>query len=461
MTRRAGENPDTAGRAMRPEGGVQLCMGRRDDDAPPRRGHATAITFEECDLLNGLHVIVHEDRHLPLVAVNLWYHVGSKDEEPGKTGFAHLFEHMMFQGSENVPPNGHFLLVQKAGGTLNGSTTFDRTNYYETLPAHQLELGLWLEADRMRTLRLDTETFETQRNVVMEERRSRYDNQPYGRIYESLFERAWKIQPYRWPTIGSMADIRAASLEDARAFHAAYYRPSNASLCIVGDVDAQAAVRLAEKYFGDIPDDGTPILRPGAREPKRSFQVRDLVYDAVPLPAVIIGFHIPPLADDDFLPAEVLSSILASGESSRLRRRLVHAARAAQSVEAYALGLELPGLFIAEAYAQIGHSAQELEDLIFEELAVLRNEGVGEAELAKARNRLETSFVHGVTDIQSRADLLNAYRVLHGDTSGINRELERIRAVTADDLHRIVRSFLIEDNATVVHYLPYPYPSSA
>jgi zinc protease len=417
------------------------------------------IAFEEHDLPNGLHVILHRDGTLPIVAVNLWYHVGSKNEHEGETGFAHLFEHMMFQGSENVPANMHFHHVQSAGGTLNASTSFDRTNYYNTLPAHQLELGLWLEADRMRSLAVTEENLETQRNVVIEERRSRYDNQPYGTMMMELFARAYKMQPYRWPTIGSITDIRAATLEQVRAFHNMYYRPGNASLCLAGDIDTDTALGLVERYFGDIEDHDGAIYRPFVHEPTQTTQVRDYVYDSIPLPGLMVGMHIPDMNSKDFIPLDILSNILTSGESSRMYRSFVHEARIAQSVVSYAYDLELPGLFLFRIIAQQGKTPEMLESMLWRELDDVRRNGVTERELEKARNRFEAGYVHSAVSLQSRADMLNSFRVLSRDAELINHHLDTIRAVTRDDIQRVAACYLTELNATCLHYLPYPKQS--
>ena len=414
------------------------------------------IAFQEFTLENGLHVILHEDHHLPLVAVNLWYHVGSKNEREGHTGFAHLFEHMMFQGSANVPANGHFQHVQQAGGTLNGSTSFDRTNYYETLPSHQLELGLWLESDRMMSLAVTSQNLETQRNVVMEERRSRYDNQPYGTIYEELFARAFKLQPYRWSTIGSMSDIRAALLEDVLDFHGMYYRPDNASLCIAGDIQPEQTLALIGKYFSSIPRGTQEIFRPFVREPRQHVQVRDYVYDNIPLPAIIMGIHIPELTAGDFTAIDMLAHVLGSGDSSRLYQSLVYTNRVAQSIMVHAIGLELPGLFMFRATVQQGKTCQDVEQLFWSELERIRKHGVSEEELFKVQNRLEASFARENTSLQSRADLLNAYHVLYNDTGAINSEYDRILAITAEDIRRVAETYLTPSRATVVFYLPYP-----
>jgi zinc protease len=418
------------------------------------------LDFEEYDLENGLHVILHQDRALPIVAINLWYHVGSKNEHEGETGFAHLFEHMMFQGSENVPANMHFHHVQSAGGTLNASTTFDRTNYYETLPAHQLELGLWLESDRMNSLAVTEQTLETQRNVVMEERRSRYDNQPYGTMQMELFARAFKMQPYRWPTIGSMTDIQSATLERVQAFHRMYYRPQNASLCLAGDFETETAKKLIEKYFGDIRNSDVEIYRPFVHEPPQTTQVRDYVYDSIPLPGLMIGLQIPDMNAPDFIPLDILSYILTSGDSSRFYHRFVYEARIAQSILSYAYDLELPGLFLFRMIAQQGKTPQMLETMLWQELDDIRRNGVTEDELRKAKNRIETMFVRAVTSLQSRADLLNSFRVLAGDAALLNAHLAKIDAVTLEDVQRVAAKYLTEHNATCLYYLPYPKKSS-
>ena len=390
------------------------------------------------------------------MALNLWYHVGSKNEHEGETGFAHLFEHMMFQGSENVPANMHFQHVQSAGGTLNASTTFDRTNYYDTLPAHQLELGLWLESDRMHSLAVTEQNLETQRNVVMEERRSRYDNQPYGTMMMELFAHAYKLQPYRWPTIGSMTDIQAATLERVRAFHAMYYRPGNASLCLAGDFDPDTARAHIETYFGGIENGAGEIYRPFMHEPPQTTMVRDYVYDSIPLPGLMMGMHIPDLNDPDYIPLDILASILTSGDSSRLYQRMVYEARIAQAVVSYAYDLELPGLFLFRAIAQQGKTPAMLETMVWEELDDIRRNGITAAELHKAKNRIETTFVRAMTSLQSRADMLNCFHGLGGGATAVHTHLTKIHAATAEDVQRVASKYLIESNTTCLYYLPYP-----
>jgi zinc protease len=424
-------------------------------NATPDIATDAPLSFDEYRLGNGLHVILHEDHSVPIVAVNLWYHVGSKNETEGKTGFAHLFEHMMFQGSAHVGPNEHFAYVQQAGGILNASTSYDRTNYFETLPAHQLALGLWLEADRMRSLAVTPQTLETQRSVVMEERRSRYDNQPYGTMMEQLFSHAYKAQAYRWPIIGSMEDIRNATLEEVQSFHAMYYRPSNASLCLAGDFDSDAAKELIAFYFGDLKNPGTEMYRPTLIEPAQATPVRDYVFDSIPLPGLILGFHIPDMNSPDYVALNLLSQSLTSGESSRLHRLLIYEHQVAQSVMSYAFDLEMPALFLIRVIAQNGRSLGEVEDLLWSELDAIASNGITEQELEKAKNRQETFFIQELETLQERADLLNSYHVLSGGAANINTEIARIRRVNADDIRRVAAACFQRTNATTLQYLPH------
>lgn len=282
-----------------------------------------SIDFEEYDLDNGLHVILHKDNTSPLVSISVMYHVGSKNESPDRTGFAHFFEHLLFEGSENIARGQFFNIVQNAGGTLNANTSYDRTFYYEVFPSHQLETGLWLESERMLHATVDETGIETQRSVVKEERRQRYDNRPYGRIVEESMQRAYTVHPYRWPVIGSMDHIDAASEEDYRNFYARYYVPQNAALCIAGDIDTDNAKGLIQKYFGTIPKGELPINRPEPNEPPMAHELRDIVYDNIQLPAVIHLYHIPAFAKGDYFAVKLLSDLLSTGQSSRLNKVLV------------------------------------------------------------------------------------------------------------------------------------------
>jgi zinc protease len=295
---------------------------------------------------------------------------------------------------------------------------------------------------------------ETQRNVVMEERRSRYDNQPYGTMMENLFSRAYSAQPYKWSTIGSMTDIRNASLEDVRNFHVQFYQPSNASLCVAGHIDRDEVRRIVGRYFGEIQNRQEPIGRNFPLEAPQSAQIRDVVYDSVPLPAVIIGFHIPDMNAEEFPALNLLSHILSLGESSRLYRSMVYEQCVAQSVATYAFDLELPGLFLFRAIAQQGAAPEKIEELFWQEVSRLGRSGIGADELEKAKNKQETMFIHDLVSMQSRADLLNSFHVLAKDTGRINSELRRMRRVTVGDIQNGVCNYLRPENSTLLYYLP-------
>lgn len=424
------------------------------------------VEFVEFDLDNGLHVIMHKDSKLPIATINVWYHVGSKNEHEGRTGFAHLFEHMMFQGSANIPDDGHFKYVQQAGGTLNGSTSFDRTNYFETIPSNQLELGLWLEADRMMSLAVTQKNLDNQREVVKEERRTRTDNVPYGTMSEILFRNAYKVQSYKWSVIGSMADLNAASLEDVKAFHSMYYVPNNASLCVAGDIDYEKTKALVKKYFSDIPKGDKQIYRPTVVEPDQPAQVRDYIYDNVRLPAMSLAFHIPEQDHPDFYALDVLANVMSSGRSSRLYQRLVYKDRIAQSSFCSANGLEQPGLFIFRATAQMGKKLETIENTIWEEIKKVQDELVNENELQKAKNRQETGFIIRLMTSQSKADQLNSYYIFSQkdgvskkDAVNINTELKRILMITRDDIQRVAKKYFAKENSTVLYCLPKPKAS--
>ncbi len=412
------------------------------------------VEFVEFDLDNGLHVILHRSARAPVATINVWYHVGSKNEREKRTGFAHLFEHMMFQGSENVPENGHFKHVQQAGGTLNGSTTQDRTNYFETLPANQLELGLWLESDRMRSLAVTQRNLDNQRDVVKEERRTRVDNVPYGRMNETLFATAYTAQAYKWPVIGSMEDLSAASLEDVKAFHAMYYVPNNASLCIAGDIDYDRTRDLVKKYFADIPRGAAEPYVPATVEPPQTAARRETMTDNVRLPAMMIAFHIPDMNHPDFDALDMLGDILSSGRSSRLYQRLVYRDRLAQSVMGGPYDLEQPGLFIFRVTAQMGKKLEDIEAAIWEEIGKAQEDLVAEEEIAKIRNRREMGFAGQLNTSQSIANNLNSCYILQKGTARINTQLDRIAAVTREDIRRTARAYLTRENSTTLTCLP-------
>ena len=339
------------------------------------------LRIEHYQLPNGLDVVLNEDHSAPLVAVNVWYHVGSKNERPGRTGFAHLFEHMLFSGSQNVGPNQHFRYVQSVGGTLNGSTTLDRTNYYETLPSNYLALGLWLEADRMGFFlpTLSQERLDVQKNVVKEERRQRYENVPYGIWLETLLRLGYPPgHPYSWPTIGSMADLTAAELEDVKQFFRRYYAPNNAVLTITGDFDPAEARALVERYFGSIPA-GPPIERPTPEIRRGAGEARETLQAPVQLPRVYRAYRIPRFGDPGWFAGALLTSILTRDKASRLERALVYEQQIAQDVVGFTWDAEIEGMVMLWATAKQGVSPDRLEAAMDAEIEKVIREGVTEA----------------------------------------------------------------------------------
>jgi predicted Zn-dependent peptidase len=417
------------------------------------------VRFSDERLGNGLRLIVAEDHLAPVVAVNTWYAVGSKNEVLGKTGFAHLFEHVMFQGSRHVAKTEHMGLVQAAGGTLNGTTWLDRTNYFETLPSHQLELGLWLEADRMATLldALNQENLDNQRDVVKNEKRSSYDNRPYGQWFHKLQEHLFPPgHPYHHPTIGSMDDLDAASLEDVAAFFRTYYAPNNAVLAIAGDVEPAQARAWVERYFGSIPPSAHIPPPPDLSLPSTlGAESREVVEDRVPLTRHYFGFRAPCFGDPGLDALEVAGQILAGGKGSRLYRRLVREERIAQDVAFFALGL-VGGASIAAGQATVrpGVDAALVERVFEEELERLAGEPVTDDELDRAHALIETFELEALQRVEERADRLAMYATLLDDPDMINRQLDRYLAVGAAQIQAAAAAVLRPDNRVVLTYVP-------
>jgi predicted Zn-dependent peptidase len=417
-----------------------------------------AIPFERHRLDNGLRVVLSRDPSVPVVAVNLWYGVGSRNEPPGRTGFAHLFEHMMFQGSKHVPKNRHFELVERAGGTLNATTWFDRTNYFETLPSHHLELALWLESDRMGWMlpAMDQDKLDNQREVVKNEKRQRYDNQPYGDWDERLQALVYpEGHPYHHTVIGSMEDLDAASLDDVAEFFRTFYVPDNAVLTVAGDFDRDEALASIRRYFGEIPPGPArpPVPGDSTLAPLIGETVRDRVVGDVPLPRVILGHRIPPYSSDEFAVAEVTRAVLGIGRASRLYRRLVRERRVAKDVVSYAFPL-LSGasMLLVWATGYEGASVDELEEAVVGEL-----EGLADAETREVDRAIavtETDLVRALERAGDRADLLSMFELHFDDPGRLNRELDRLRAVSATDVREFAAQRLGPDNRAVVSYEP-------
>jgi zinc protease len=414
------------------------------------------LQLEHYRLKNGLRVVLNEDHSAPLVAINVWYHVGSKNERVGRTGFAHLFEHMLFSGSEHVGNNEHFRYVQSVGGVLNGTTFFDRTNYFETLPSNYLALGLWLESDRMGFFlpALTQEKLDIQREVVKEERRQRYDNVPYGTAFERLLHLSYDPDyPYHWPTIGSMEDLGAASLDDIREFFSTWYRPDNAVLTIVGDFNPTEAQSLVEKYFGDLPPGGT-FPKFEARRKAPGAEQREEFASRVRLPRVYRLYHLPKMGDREWIHADLLSTILASDKASRLDRVLVHEKQIAQDVAAYVLPTESTGMMLLHATAKENVSIDEIESAVDEEIGRLVADGITEDELTRARNRAEVDYAHQIENYDTRADLIAMMATYFGDPTLVHRWLDPYRAATADDLRAVAKKYLVPENRVTSVFTP-------
>ena len=419
-------------------------------------GQAGKINFEEYDLPNGLHVILSPDHSTPIVAVTVMYHVGSKNEDPSRTGFAHFFEHLMFEGSKYIPRGEYSKYVENAGGTLNANTSNDRTYFYEVLPSNQLSLGMWLESERMLHLKVDSIGIETQRGVVKEEKKQRVDNAPYGTFLQEMLSHAYTKSPYRWPTIGSVQDLNAASYDEFMRFYKTYYVPNNAVLTIVGDINIDSTKALVNKYFGGIPHGQYDIKRPDTSEPEKHTEVVDTVYDNIQLPAIFEGYHIPGMSTPDFYAVDMLNQLLSQGQSSRLYKSLVDEQQLALQVAAIPLPFEGPGLSIVLAIPNIGVDPGELEKAIDTELDKVKDNLISEREFEKLRNQIESSFVSSNATIASRAsNLATDYTFFH-NTDLINTEIEKYMAVTREDLQRVAKKYFRKGNRVVLYYLPKP-----
>ena len=404
------------------------------------------IPFVSDTLDNGLDVIVHEDRRCPIVAVNVWYHVGSKNEVPGRTGFAHLFEHLMFEGSAHHD-RGYFHPLQEAGAALNGSTNADRTNYWEVVPVNALDLALWMESDRMGWLlpALTEAKFNNQRDVVLNERRQNYENRPYGLATMALVGALHpEGHPYHSLTIGSAEDLRASDVDEARAFLARYYHPANASLVLAGDVDAGRALELARRYFGDIPA-GPAVAPVTVDAPPLAGDMRLLLEDRVELPRLYLGWHSPAHFADGDAELDMVADLMANGKTSRLYRALVYERRVATEVAASQNSRELSSFFQIVATASPGHSLAELDAAIMEELARVACDGPEEAEMERAAAQAEAHFIlrlQTVGGFGGKSDQLNAYNVLLGDPGRFGQDMARYRGASADRLRRAAAAWL-------------------
>jgi predicted Zn-dependent peptidase len=421
---------------------------------PVQADNAYDIAFKEFKLQNGLRVLLAEDHRAPTYSISVTYNVGSRDEKPGRTGFAHLFEHMLFQGSENVGKGEHFILVQNNGGSANGTTNSERTNYFETLPANQLELGIFLEADRMRSPNITQANFDNQRLTVQEERRQSYDNRPYGKTYEAVIGLAYDNFPYKHSTIGSMEDLNAATIDDAAEFFRTYYTPSNAVLTLVGDFKTDVALALIKKYFESIPAQVSPSL-PDTTEPEQKGERRRVIEDGfAQTPRLDIVYKIPPGNTPDWYALDMLGHILSSGVSSRLYQKFVKEKEIALSVYADANEQRGPSLFWFSLMARPNTDLGQLEKLLNDEIVRLQNEPVADWEMKKVQMQLRRQRAQRLYSSRARASSLGHFAVYYNDPELINSVWRKYEDVTRADLQRVARAYFKETNRTVVTTMP-------
>jgi zinc protease len=413
------------------------------------------LEFSTHTLANGLKVILLEEHSVPVINLQIWYHVGSKDELPGHTGFAHLFEHLMFKGSAHVGPDEHSRIIEAVGGFDNAETNDDSTDFFETFPSNYLERVLWLEADRMGSLNVDEANFTSERQVVEEERRVRVDNQPYGLIEEDLRAAAFTVHGYHHTAIGSIEDLNRATLEDVRAFHDTYYKPNNATLVIVGDFDSSRALSWAKKYFEGIPASAKPIPRRDTPEsPQTAERIVRKSYSNTPLPAVVIGYKMPARYAPDAYPLDLASNILAGGESSRLYQTLVYKDRIAVQSAGFGNFTEDPNLFWAYAIMNQGHTADEGEKTVLAVLDELKSQPVDAKEFAKAENQEISGFILGRGTDEEKAVALETAAVIGKNPELVNTELDRYLKVTPADIERVGKEYFIPQHATVLFITP-------
>ena len=415
------------------------------------------LPYTKRTLANGLDVIVHEDRHVPIIAVNIWYHVGSKNERPGRTGFAHLFEHLMFEGSTHHN-SGYFVPLQQAGALLNGSTNTDRTNYWEVVPTSAIDRALWMESDRMGFLlpALTRERFETQRDVVLNERRQNYENRPYGMASMALSAALYPPDhPYNWTTIGSADDIRAMQLEDVQAFFRTYYHPSNASLVLAGDIETERAFELAEHYFGEL----QPGVRPGrlSLQASLSSEINLVLEDRVELPRLYLAWHSPPMFAQDDAELDLVADLLANGKTSRLYQSLVYETRIALDVSAFQNSRELGSFFLLAVTAAPGHALSEIAPRVDEAIREVAHSGPTANEMERGLAQAEAHFMYRLQTIGGfggKSDQLNAYNVLVGTPGFFSTDLDRYRSATRESVTSAAARYLRDGARVVLSVVP-------
>ena len=463
------------------------------------------IEFVEYDLDNGLHVILHEEKATPIVAVSVMYHVGSKNENPDRTGFAHFFEHLLFEGSANIERGEYSELVEKNGGTLNANTSQDRTFYYKILPSNQLELGLWLESERLLHANVDNTGIETQRSVVKEEKRQRVDNQPYASYFTEMFKRMFTVHPYNWVPIGSMEHLDAAEEADYVNFYRTFYIPANATLSIAGDIDIEQTKDWIDKYFNTIPsgeainlyrdvegmtdqefktaynvnrsdfnvedflnptskeaegllkrmlNKAIDIPRPEKTDEKPDGIVKDIVYDNIQLPGLFMGYRFPEETHEDSYALQMMNDVLSGGASSRINKNLIEKDQIAQFAFSFGYLLEDAGMGVFAAIASKGNSLDSIQMAFDAQIDLIQNELISQEEFEKIRNQYENDFISSNSTIAGIAENLAQNHVYNGGASKINTELERYLSVTREDIQRVAQKYLTQKNRIILHYLP-------
>src|SRR3954447_7566376 len=412
------------------------------------------LQYQITTLPNGLTVVLSEDHSTPIVHLQLVYHVGSKNEKPGRTGFAHLFEHLMFKGSKNVMPEGHTSMIASVGGQSNAYTTDDETVFWETVPAQYLPMILWQEADRMATLRIDKETFTSEREVVKEERRMRIDNQPYGRLNEILYDEAFTTHPYKHPTIGSMQDLEAASVDDVRDFYRTYYVPANATLVIVGDFDTVQALQMVSNYLGRVPKADKPVPRDIPQEPPQTKEKRVTLQQPWPLPAVVVAYHVTRDGNPDSYPLHIAAKVLSDGQTSRIYKKLVYEKQLAVAAFGNANLIEDPNLFYAVAIVAPGHTPEEVTDALIAELDRLKAEPITAHELQRSKNQFARDYIMGRESDQQKAGQLSHAVVIHNDVKTADAEFDIFQNMTVAEVQRVANTYFRPENRLVLTLMP-------
>lgn len=417
-------------------------------------GVAQEVEFNEYTLDNGLEVILHRDNSAPVVTTSVMYHVGAKNENPERTGFAHFFEHLLFEGTENIGKGEWFKIVSSNGGSNNANTTDDRTYYYEIFPSNQLELGLWMESERMMHPIINQDGVDTQNEVVKEEKRLRVDNAPYGNLLAEVKKRLFEKHPYRWATIGSMEDLDAATLEEFRAFNEKFYVPNNATLVVAGDIDIEKTKKMINDYFGPI-EKGAPVQQIDIKEDPITSQIEGTYYDPnIQIPAIVLAYRTPSMKERDAYVLDMVSALLSDGKSSRLYKKIVDDQKQALQIGAFNIAQEDYGQYIVYGLPMADTSLDTLVSEIDEEITKLQTTLITQREYDKLQNQFENSFVNSNSSVSGIANSLAKYQMLYGDTDLINEEIDIYRSITREDIKRVANKYLNDNQRLVLEYLP-------